>query len=338
MNNKEIQKSLRRVVNEAPINLLGRIQASPILKIDQHDRITRQDPPTKPFKRIPCLAAAAAVITLLISGWHYQYQIPDTEIFLDINPSIKIVTNRADHVLKFSGENPDGERLIDHLNLEGQPLQEAIPLLMERMLQLGYLKDSQEVLLLSVHNDDPKKEAEKLSQTDNFIHQTLQEEGYHVIVLGQKMEKSPELLEEAARYNISPGKMTLIHRLIQLDHGLTARDLTQRSLKELLQISLSSDSALPSDSKDQKDPDKDRDRDNNHDTDSDDDEDGMHQEDGNAACSGEVQSGAGEDGDSEEEDEEKDEGDTRDDMEDASDDTEDAFNDEDDGDDSIKEI
>jgi hypothetical protein len=152
------------------------------------------------------------------------------------------------------------------------------------------------------------------------------------------MEKSPELLEEAARYNISPGKMTLIHRLIQLDHGLTARDLTQRSLKELLQISLSSDSALPSDSKDQKDPDKDRDRDNNHDTDSDDDEDGMHQEDGNAACSGEVQSGAGEDGDSEEEDEEKDEGDTRDDMEDASDDTEDAFNDEDDGDDSIKEI
>lgn len=312
MNNKEIQKSLRRVVNEAPINLLGRIQASPILKMDQHDRITRQDPPTKPFKKIPCLAAAAAVITLLISGWHYQYQIPDTEIFLDINPSIKIVTNRADHVLKFSGENPEGERLIDHLNLEGQPLQEAIPLLMERMLQLGYLKDSQEVLLLSVHNDDPKKEAEKLSQTDNFIHQTLQEEGYHVIVLGQKMEKSPELLKEAARYNISPGKMTLIHRLIQLDHGLTARELTQRSLKELLQMTLSSDAALPSDSKDQ--------------------------EDGNAACSGEVQSGAGEDGDSEEEDEEKDEGDTCDDTEDASDDTEDAFDDEDDGDDSLEEI
>ncbi|NLV88691.1 MAG: hypothetical protein GX021_04920 [Tissierellia bacterium] len=49
MNEKKILNSLRKSIDNAPIDILDRIKEAPREKMDAHDEITRQD------MRTPCL-------------------------------------------------------------------------------------------------------------------------------------------------------------------------------------------------------------------------------------------------------------------------------------------
>ena len=102
MRNEAINESLKKAMDSAPIDLLDKIKAMPVEKMEEHDHITRQvEVEKRPniLKPVLTLASAAAVflIAFLIAylGWYMPYRLPDS----DVNPSIEMAINRKEQVI-----------------------------------------------------------------------------------------------------------------------------------------------------------------------------------------------------------------------------------------------
>ena len=76
----------------------------------RHDDITRQE--TRNFhEKHDVLRLGRSGLPLCIVRLMFQVTIPDSRIYLDVNPSIEIVTNRQNKVIDLIADNLDGRRI-----------------------------------------------------------------------------------------------------------------------------------------------------------------------------------------------------------------------------------
>ena len=236
MNEKNINERIKSIVDDAPIDLLDQIKEKPVARMMRHDEITSQKKPkTLVEKLIPL--AAAAILLVMLGTWQYQYLAADTEIYMDINPSIEIVTNRKSQVIDIKAGNMEGEDLIENLSYKGKDYLEVTGELLDELILSGYLGEARELLLLSVYNEDMEKETSQLSELDTYIHDYLRERGIDPVVLGQKIEKTNTIEDYARDYGISLSKMTFIRNLMILHPDLQVEELTQMSIRDLIKLS-----------------------------------------------------------------------------------------------------
>ncbi|MFH5836423.1 PepSY domain-containing protein [Proteiniclasticum sp. C24MP] len=236
MNEKNINERIKSIVDDAPIDLLDQIKEKPVARMMRHDEITSQKKPkTLVEKLIPL--AAAAILLVMFGTWQHQYLAADTEIYMDINPSIEIVTNRKSQVIDIKAGNMEGEDLIENLSYKGKDYLEVTGELLDELILSGYLGEARELLLLSVYNEDMEKETSQLSELDTYIHDYLRERGIDPVVLGQKIEKTNTIEDYARDYGISLSKMTFIRNLMILHPELQVEELTQMSIRDLIKLS-----------------------------------------------------------------------------------------------------
>ena len=152
MNEKKILNSLRKSIDNAPIDILDRIKEAPREKMDAHDEITRQDMRTPSFKKLMPYASMAAAFLLVFLGWQYQVKLPDSHIYIDVNPSIEIVSNRRDKVINILADNRDGKRIVKDMDYKGKNIYQVTEEILDRMMDENYLSKDHEFLLLSVYN------------------------------------------------------------------------------------------------------------------------------------------------------------------------------------------
>lgn len=236
MNDKRIEESIKRVVDGAPIDLLDQIKAKTVPKMLHHDAITRQSKGSSLRKRIMPMATAAAVI-FMAGFWQYQYRTPDSEIYMDINPSIELVTNRRNQVIDILPGNEDGAELVYGLDYKGEDYLEVTEEILDLMILKGYLDDNEQLMLLSVYNENLDKESVQLTELDAFIHGYLLERGIDPVILGQKIEMTNTIRDYAREYGISASKMTFIRNLMILHPDLVLDELVPLSLQELVELS-----------------------------------------------------------------------------------------------------
>ena len=87
-------------------------------------------------------AAAAACLVLLVGTGYYQnYMRPSSFIHMAINPKVQMDINRRGTVIEVSGENQDGEALISGYSARGKEKVEVAEELLERAMEMGFLKD-----------------------------------------------------------------------------------------------------------------------------------------------------------------------------------------------------
>lgn len=236
MNEKNINERIKRIVDDAPIDLLDQIKEKPVARMMRHDEITSQKKPkTLVEKLIPL--AAAAILLVMFGTWQHQYLAADTEIYMDINPSIEIVTNRKSQVIDIKAGNMEGEDLIENLSYKGKDYLEVTGELLDELILSGYLGEARELLLLSVYNKDMEKETSQLSELDTYIHNYLRERGIDPVVLGQKIEKTNSIEDYAREYGVSLSKMTFIRNLMILHPDLQVEELVKMSIRDLLKLS-----------------------------------------------------------------------------------------------------
>ena len=236
MNEKNINERIKSIVDDAPIDLLNQIKEKPVARMMRHDEITSQKKPkTLVEKLIPL--AAAAILLVMFGTWQHQYLAADTEIYMDINPSIEIVTNRKSQVIDIKAGNDEGEDLIEDLSYKGKDYLEVTGELLDELILSGYLGEARELLLLSVYNEDMEKETSQLSELDTYIHDYLRERGIDPVVLGQKIEKTSTIEDYAREYGVSLSKMTFIRNLMILHPDLQVEELTQMSIRDLIKLS-----------------------------------------------------------------------------------------------------
>ena len=236
MNETKIVERIKNILDSAPIDLLNQIKAEPVEQMLKHDEITRQKSEKSIMaKMIPL--AAAAILLLIFGTWRFQYFTPYTEIYIDINPSIELVTNRKNQVIDIKTGNAEGEELIKNISYKGKDYLEVTSDLLDELIVSGFLSESKEPILLSVYNKDMEKEASHLKELDQYIHEYLTSKGIDTVVLGQKIEKTNTLRDYAKDYGISLSKMTFIRNLMILHPELVIEELVELSLQELVELS-----------------------------------------------------------------------------------------------------
>ncbi|NLN42356.1 MAG: hypothetical protein GX160_10370 [Clostridiales bacterium] len=238
MNEKQILESLKRTVDQAPIDILDKIKQQPRTKMLRHDGITRQDTATMPsFRKLMSYVSVAAMFLFMFFGWQYMTQMPDSHVYLDVNPSIEIVTNRQDKVINLKADNIDGQRIVEGIEYKGKTVYQVTEEILDRMIRDNYLGKGEEFLLLSVFNNNQERAEEQKRNLDQKIHEHLQAKELQPIVLAQKLDNTSTIERYAKEYGISVSKMTFIRNMIILNPELKTEALVNLSIGELVRLS-----------------------------------------------------------------------------------------------------
>lgn len=243
MNDDQLKGCLKRAVDQAPINLLETIKQQPYEKMSAHDEITSQTEKKSFVHRSnrlkPALAlfSAAAVFLFAFLNWQMNTRWVDSMVYLDVNPSLQIETNRKDQVIRLSGMDEESEALIKDLDYKGKDLEAVAAELLDRLVLGDYVSSSEPAILLSVYNEDPEKRDRQLSELDQAIHAYLQSLEIQPIVLTQTLDPTQTLTNYAEANQISVSKMTLIRNMILLDPELKMEDLAKLTLEQLIKVS-----------------------------------------------------------------------------------------------------
>lgn len=237
MDEKKILNSIKKSIDEAPIDILDKIKEAPRVKMPAHDNITRQETGRTLFHKLMPYASIAAAFLLVFFGWQYQVKMPDSHIYLDVNPSIEIVTNRQDKVISLLAGNKNGEKIIKGIEYKGENIYRVTGRILDRMMEENYLSKKHEFLLLSVYNKNQNKAEEHKQNLDQKIHEHLQAKDLQPVVLLQKIDNTSTIENYAREYGISVSKMTFIRNLIILNPELQAEDLVSLSIEELVSLS-----------------------------------------------------------------------------------------------------
>ncbi|SCZ79012.1 anti-sigma-I factor RsgI family protein [Acidaminobacter hydrogenoformans] len=239
MNEDNLKKHLKQAIDQAPIDLLEKIKAQPAEKMAAHDDITRQSASGKVRYLKPALAllSAAAIFLIAFVNWQMTTQWVDSMVYLDVNPSLALETNRRDQVIRLSGLDDESQALIEGLDYKGKSLETVAAELLDRLVLQGYVSSSEPAILLSVFNEDPEKRSRQLTELDQAIHAYLKSLEIQPIVLTQTLDPTETLSEYAEANHISVSKMTLIRNMILLDPDLKTEDLSKLSLEALIKVS-----------------------------------------------------------------------------------------------------
>ena len=236
MEEDRILTSIKNSIEKAPIDLLDSIKSKNIPRMIKHDEITRQkNTRTIPKSILPMVSLAASLL-FVFGIWQFNQNRPDSYVYLDVNPSIEIVTNKKDEVIDLVSFNKEGKDLIEDVEYRRRDLVPVTEELVKKMILTGYIRDSEDYLLVSVYNEVYKKKEDQKDRLNLSIHNFLKEEEFAPIVLLQNIEKTSTIEEYANEFGISPSRMTFIRNMIILNPELEVEDLVALSLKELIQV------------------------------------------------------------------------------------------------------
>ena len=238
MNNKKIEQSIAKTIDQAPSLNFEVLVNTPYNKMEEHDFITRpSEMKSKNHRRQLSLAFSFCfVILLCFSGWYMQYRVKDSIITLDVNPSIEIVTNRQDRILSVRALNEDAQNIIDGLGSRTKNLDSMVDVLVIAMIDQDYLNADRNVIMISVENKDIKKADALAASLENRIRESLLLQNVTPDILRQAFTKDKESSALAMQNNMSVGKMRLIQRIIAADTTQSMDTLASKSMEELLQI------------------------------------------------------------------------------------------------------
>ncbi len=171
--------------------------------------------------------AMSLILLLGIGGFGYSYAAPKDYLTLDINPSIKLTTNRYSKVIKIEALNSDGESISKELKIKNKNVNEAIKLLVESAVDNGYMVDDENAVMLTSTSDELLDEAEIGAEEG-----LEEEEIKNTEIIKENVNK--ERFEEAERLGISPGKVNLIQKLQQVMPEATLDEYANSSVKDIM--------------------------------------------------------------------------------------------------------
>ena len=179
------------------------------------------------------VVAAAAVLAGGITAVGWYFLSPSGYVSLDVNPSIEIATNRLDWVVSVKAVNQEGEELLKGYKLDNRDLDDVIEDLVDRMILFGYLGDNQDNEIL-ITSDDDSVSQKALEQVNTKVAQYLDERQVQAHLLSQTLDIDTTLQQEAEENHVSAGKMALIEQMLSGDSSLTAEEMADMRVSDLL--------------------------------------------------------------------------------------------------------
>ena len=183
---------------------------------------------------------AIVLFSILSSGTEVPAVVAST-VTIDINPSVQITLDEDDHVINVSAINDEGEYLIDRdIKYKGMTLDEAVEIILAEALRLGYINDDSEdnFILIDVASNRADIKARVEAALEAKIQSEMAKLSRQVEITRENRdelteEQKDDLKNTAEQFRLSPAKLFLINRIIDIDDTYTVASLKDFSIKEL---------------------------------------------------------------------------------------------------------
>ena len=155
---------------------------------------------------------------------------------LDVNPSIHFSV-RNGVVTGFVAKNQDGEYLLHETNLSGMPLEDAIALVIDRLIEQGYLGSDYQtpVMLLSAKGGEQANELLRTAVTAASNELTENQVASFIVT---KEVNDPEAEKLARICGVSVGKMQYVLDILEDEAELSLEEASMQSMMELFGMTL----------------------------------------------------------------------------------------------------
>ncbi|MPM09551.1 hypothetical protein SDC9_55872 [bioreactor metagenome] len=239
MKKAEIERSLSKTLREAPSIDFEVLANTPVAKMQEYDYITRQEIKRSPLplRQLALAASFCLIFIICFSTWLINFRLPFSTIYLDVNPSIEIVTNRHDQVLSVNALNEDAEKVLQDLVYKSSDLNDTVDTLLTALVRYGYLSEEKNVIMISVENNNAEKADQLAVSLDQKILDNSSQQSISLTVLRQVLEDDKEISALAAENEVSAGKMKLIQEIVSSNSTLTIDELAHMSMKNLVALS-----------------------------------------------------------------------------------------------------
>lgn len=234
--NREIENSLKRSMEQLPHPSFEKIAGTPVVRMKEHDEITRQDK-NRVYWHSGSLALACACLLLLIgTGWFANFRMVYSIVNVDVNPSLEIMVNRRDRVLSVKANNEEARELLEGRNYRGWDITEMVESLVDDLALQGYLTDERNVILLSVNSKSGKAYNGLQSALPEAVSGALADYGIIPRLFIQKLNVDKEAEKQAEQYHISLGRQQLINLMMKQNPSLKEGDLASMKVEELIKL------------------------------------------------------------------------------------------------------
>lgn len=237
MTDRNVEQALRTALEHAAPNDVESV----LLRCDDRKGnvipMTNQNPEKKTRKplRLAALAAAACLVIAIGGGsiYYNRSQTAASIVSLDVNPSIELVLNSSERVLRAEALNEDAAAVLDGMDLKGSTLDVAVNALMGSLLKNGYVDELANSILITVEDDNAARAAQLESRLTETVNAVMTSSSINGAILSQVVSQNQELQAKADEYGISLGKAQLIQQLVDQNPTLTFEGLAGRTVNDL---------------------------------------------------------------------------------------------------------
>ncbi|WP_029502269.1 hypothetical protein [Lachnoclostridium phytofermentans] len=236
---QQVITSLQQAIESLPHPLVEQLATSPVIKLTEHDFITRQELTKKKsffsFRKIAiafcCLCIIfAATINLLHTG----SQTPYSFLTLDVNPGFEILLNHKNDIISIQGINEEAKVLLKDSSYKSSSIQDTLNDLILRLVEANYITIEHNTILLTIQCKDESYLDELEKNLTNTIQSTLHQENISPnLVIQKKKENAPTSLPSK---DITSGKQYFINSILSKYPELSGEKLESLSLDELLTL------------------------------------------------------------------------------------------------------
>ena len=202
------------------------VHAEPSLSASTLDyvRRKRRKPSFRPLTK--ALVAAACMLALFLGGYGTRMFLePVSVISIDINPSIELGINAFDRVVTTQAFNPEGEQLLQSLDLRFQKWEKALDAVMDSDT-VRQLMDRQETLTFTaVGRNEAESEALCRKVRD------------HTAGTGDCYSADRQQVAQAHHSGLSYGKYLAYLEALEAGQDLTAEEAKQMTMKQIRYLS-----------------------------------------------------------------------------------------------------
>ncbi len=162
--------------------------------------------------------------------------LPETCVYIDVNPSVKLQLDNENNVISCTPDNNDAENVVNGLELEGKTVDQALTEIMNSMRHHGYLSAQSNSVLVSVDTQNTENAEEFLNHITEKINDAFDDTEMECSIIAQQVKADEDLKQRAKENGISVGKMHLVDKMVENIDGFNKEhipQLTHMPIKDL---------------------------------------------------------------------------------------------------------
>lgn len=161
----------------------------------------------------------------------------NTYVTIDINPSVELIVSASDKVIEANALNEDAEVLLAELDLIGMDLDDAVDLIIETSIELGYIsvdEDTETYVSVSAISCDEALQERIKESVKAHINNAFENRG----MLGKSQDKSFDqaFIDEAASFGVTPEFLFLAYKVVELSDDYTLEEAVLLTDEEVFAI------------------------------------------------------------------------------------------------------